>query len=428
MIDHERLLQLTDHDRSLELGKGRGAPRVAFVTSHPIQYQVPVFRCLAAAADLQFIVLFATLPDAAAQGAGFGVAFEWDIPLLEGYDYRVLRNVSSSPGVTHFRGCDTPEIESVLRELRIDVVIVNGWVVKTCLQTLRAAKRIGIPCIVRGEANNLRRRPWWKRLLQRLLVHRYDAVLPIGRANREFYRNLGISSLKMFDAPYCIENQRFARAAAAAEPRRSDLRSHWKIPDGATCFLSCGKFESKKHPVELLEAFLRVCRNTVQSNGGSAALHLLMVGDGEFKSRCEALVADFLASQDSSSSPVTFTGFLNQSQIVDAYVAADILVLPSDSGETWGLVVNEAMACGRPAIVSDLVGCAADLIRVGETGWVFPYGDWPALEQLMRRLLLEHPDLEAIGRRCQAAIRDYSPEIAAQGIMRAALYASGKMQ
>lgn len=119
--------------------------RVGFLTTHPIQYQVPVFRLLAEEPGIELTVLYAMLPDSAQQGVGFGVEFEWDVPLLEGYDYEVLENVAAVPNVTSFRGCDTPAIGEVLRRLHLDLLIVNGWVVKSCLQGLWAARRLGIP-------------------------------------------------------------------------------------------------------------------------------------------------------------------------------------------------------------------------------------------------------------------------------------------
>lgn len=391
--------------------------RVAFVTSHPIQYQVPVFRCLTQRPDLDLTVLFAMLPDAATQGAGFGVAFEWDLPLLEGYRYQVLDNVSPAPGVTHFKGCDTPGIEAVLRELAVNAVVVNGWVVKTCLQTLRACRRLGIPCIVRGEANNLRPRPLWKRLGQRFLVRKYDAVLPIGSANREFYRSHGVAEARMFDAPYCIENERFARAAAAATPRRALCRQRWAVTPDAVCFLYCGKFETKKHPIELLRAFLRADHAVRASAADLPPIHLLMVGDGELRQECERIVREHLASLGSNASAlVTFAGFLNQSEIVDSYVAADCLVLASDHGETWGLVVNEAFACSRPAIVSDLVGCAEDLVVPGETGLQFPFEDWDRLTDIFVSLAHAPAKLRTMGDAAAKRIEAYSPQHAADGI------------
>jgi glycosyltransferase involved in cell wall biosynthesis len=379
--------------------------KAVMVTSHPIQYQVPVFRHLTIMEDLEFSVLFAMIPDAATQGSGFGVRFEWDVPLLEGYPYQVLENVAPAPSVTRFSGCDTPGVYAVLRSLQPDVVIVNGWVVKTCLQALIACKRLGIPCLVRGEANNLRKRPAWKRILQRLLISQYSACLYIGEENRRFYRSLGVNEEKLFSAPYCIDNERFHHTAKSYAGQRYSLRAKWNIPADSTCYLYCGKFEHKKHPIELLKAFQNAC-------GGAANLHLLMVGDGELKAECEVLVAEHEL-------PVTFTGFLNQSEIVEAYVAADCLVLPSDAGETWGLVVNEAMVCGLPAIVSDLAGCASDLVLSGKTGFAFSFGDWTRLSELMIDSGRDRAMLSRLGEDARRRIQSYSPSTAARGISRA---------
>ena len=349
------------------------------------------------------MVFFAMLPDAAAQGDGFGVEFEWDIPLLEGYRYQVLENASRRPGVTHFSGCDTPGIQAELKSLNPDAVIVNGWVVKTCLQALWACKRLQIPCLVRGEANDLSERPAWKRILQRILVKQYDACLYIGQASKAFYEARGIASNRLFPAHYCIESQRFERAAQALQKDRLRLRNNWNIPGDSTCFIYCGKFEPKKHPVELIESFRAA--NELQSN-----LHLLMVGDGELRQRCEE-------EASKRQLPVTFTGFLNQSEIISAYVAADCLVLCSDAGETWGLVVNEAMACSRPALVSDLAGCHSDLIKAGTTGDVFSFGDWDELARRMADLGANRANLAAMGELARKRVELYSPEAAAQGML-----------
>jgi glycosyltransferase involved in cell wall biosynthesis len=171
------------------------------------------------------------------------------------------------------------------------------------------------------------------------------------------------------------------------------------------CYLFCGKFEEKKHPLELLRAF----NSSVKSANN---IHLLMVGDGELRAECEA----YARAHDL---PVTFTGFLNQSEIAEAYGLADCLVLASDAGETWGLVVNEAMACGLPAIVSELVGCASDLVIPGQTGAVFSFGEWNELSSLMVKLAELPEDLQIMGVRAKARVSDYSPETAAQGVLNA---------
>jgi glycosyltransferase involved in cell wall biosynthesis len=355
---------------------------------------------------IDLTVLFAQIPSERIQGAGFGVAFQWDIPLLEGYKYDLLTNVAQTPSVTSFRGCDTPNIHDKLKHLRPDLVVINGWVVKTCLQALFSSKRLSIPTAVRGEANLLRPRAFWKRLIQRFLVRRFDYALPIGIANRRFYESLGISNQRMFSSPYCIENDRFQQASDGARMQRNSLRQNWNIKENAFCLLFCGKFESKKHPIELVHAF----QESYQSNRN---LHLLMVGDGELRTTCQQYAMEH-------DLPITFTGFLNQSKIVDAYAAADVLVVPSDHGETWGLVVNEAMACGVPAIVSNLVGCREDLILEDKTGWSFEFGRWNQFVDILLKVA-ETPDkLPKMQENCRIQIGKYTPAHAAVGIATAA--------
>lgn len=386
-------------------------PRVAFVTSHPIQYQVPVFRELARRDDLEFQVLFAMLPDAKVQGAGFGVAFQWDVPLLEGYEYQVLNNVAKTPSVTNYAGCDTPKISSVIREKRFDVVVVNGWVVKTCLQALFACLRQRIPCLVRGEANDLRYRAGYKRLAQRLLVNRFDGVLPIGIESRKFYQARGIGVSRMFDSPYCVDNSSFSSIERNATSQ-AQARQRFGLSADRVVLIFCGKFEDKKHPLELLQAVAQAVKS-------GARLELLMVGDGPLRRSCEEFVSQ-------KQLPVHFAGFLNQSEIRQAYLAADLLVMPSDHGETWGLVVNEAFASGIPAVVSDQVGCASDLIHPGETGECFRFGDWDSLAELLVRLANDSGHLAEMGQRAKSLIANYSPQVAAEGIARGALWAASR--
>ena len=381
--------------------------RAAFVTSHPIQYQVPIFRLLAQRRDLEFTVFFCHVPDGKQQGDGFGVDFQWDLPLLEGYSYEILQNVAREPSVTSYYGCDTPGIAERFRRSGFDAVVVNGWVVKSCLQALHACRRLGIPCIVRGEANHLRPRPWWKRLLQRALIRQYAGYLYIGEANRRFYESYGARADQLFPARYCIENDRFARAAQDSN-RRISARTRWSIPDRVVCYLCCGKLIPKKHPLELLQAIQHAI-------AAGANLHLLVVGDGELRRRCEQFAQD-------NNLPVTFAGFLNQTEIVDAYLASDCLVLPSDYGETWGLVVNEAMACGRAAIVSDQVGCRQDLIIEGRTGLSFPFSRWSELADRLTDLASNRSRLRRMGEAAAKHVAQYSPAAAVDGIAQAVKY------
>jgi glycosyltransferase involved in cell wall biosynthesis len=379
--------------------------KVGLLTTHPIQYQIPWFRALHETPGIDLTVFYCLLPDAEQQGEGFGVPFTWDIPLLDGYRHQLLENVASHPSVGSFGGCDTPGIVRLVRDGGFDAFIVNGWVVKSCLQLLYACRRYGVPCIVRGESNSLRPRPFFKRAIHRLLLAQYSAFLYIGEGNRRFYRNGGVRDDQLFFAPYCIDGSRFSAAAAQLAPERGAFREKWGVPADALTFLFSGKFIAKKRPMDLLIAL-----NELGAEARAGNIHLMMVGTGELLDACKAFARDH-------DLPVSFTGFLNQSEIPAAYVCADVLLLPSDNGETWGLVVNEGMACGLPAIVSDQVGCHLDLITPGETGFVYETGNVRALADCMRRLSHSPDDVARLSRNARARVERYNYQAVLKGTL-----------
>lgn len=383
------------------------AIRLFAVETHPIQYKAPLFRAVAALPEVDLTVLFAMVPDADQQGAGFGVAFEWDLPLVEGYRHEVLDNRARHPSVTRFSGCDTPGMVACLRRERPDVVLVNGWVAKSCLQALWACRRLGIPCMVRGEANLLRPRGWWKHALHRILLRQYEAYLAIGTANEAFYRFHGCHPARIFPAPYGVDHARFAAAAHALQGTRDKIREDWKIPADALVVLFAGKMERKKHPEDVLLA-VALLPEALRSR-----VHVLFAGSGPELASCREMAA---ARQVRA----TFAGFLNQLRMPQAYAAADVLVLPSDAGETWGLVVNEAMASGRPALISRAAGCCGDLIVEGQTGYSFACHDVADLSRRIKTYLSEPRSTQRQGAFAARHIRAFDPACAAQGILAAA--------
>jgi len=448
--------------------------KVAIISTHPIQYHTPWF-CELAQQNIELKVYYALLPDQQQQAVGFGDAFAWDIPLLEGYDWELLPNKRESPAVTGFFRSSTPAIYSRLADSKPDVVIITGWQSLPLLQALWAAFRLGIPRIVRGESNGLRRRPLPVRGFHRLLFSLFDAFLAIGKLNRQFYLDYDIPSEKIFSAPYFVDNQRFMHQFRQDVRERPALRVGWNIDGGPgedgergrpgegetgrrgeleretasgrqspfvsrpsvggppsavdrrTCFLFAGKLEPKKRIIDLLRA-MDLAREPEErrttSDGrpplvrrrsslpGRPSIHLLVVGTGE-------LMEEARQFAESRGLPVTFAGFLNQTEITRAYAAADCLVLPSDYGETWGLVVNEAMACGLPAIVSDRVGCAPDVVEEGVTGGVFPCGDINALAQKLQAFASDPAKLARMAEQARQRISDYSAGNAVAGTMRA---------
>jgi glycosyltransferase involved in cell wall biosynthesis len=253
---------------------------------------------------------------------------------------------------------------------------------------------------LRAESNDLAPpAPSWMRQMKQLalgrLLSRVDRFLCIGAANERLYRRYGVPESRFYPAPYAVDNERFARQALALRPRRMELRRQWGIGDDAFCVLFCGKFMKKKRPLDLVNA-----ARSLISDGRLRNIHLLFVGSGELDSElrqachvvydAEAPVTQaFTARVNAALPPASFAGFLNQTEISRAYVAADCLVLASDHDETWGLVVNEALASGLPCLVSDACGCAEDL--VGER-FSFPLGNIDALTRKLKELHSEPPN------------------------------------
>jgi glycosyltransferase involved in cell wall biosynthesis len=380
--------------------------KIAIFAPHPIQYHIPWFQELSQRAGYDVKVYFASVPDAVKQGAGFDVAFNWDVPLFEGYDFKVLENTSSILKKNGFFSCLSKGIRNVLQQERPDIVILTGWQVFPLLQALFWTIILRIPRIVRGESNGLKPRSLKVQLVHRLLLPWYNGFLTIGKANRQFYKGYGVREQKMFSCPYFVDNKRFLAQAKQSSLKRNEYRAQWSIPDTAVCFVYVGKLIAKKRIQDQLAAL----EIALKHNGN---LHLLIVGTGELMDFARKKVKD-------QELPVSFTGFLNQTEITMAYVAADCLILSSDYDETWGLVVNEAMVCGLPAIVSDRAGSGLDLIEEEVTGTLYPFGNIPALADKILGMA-QHPEsMHGMGKKAQQIVlQNYNVEKAVRGTLEA---------
>lgn len=337
------------------------------VTSHPIQYQAPLFRALAERVDLTvYFAHRATGKDQAE--AGFDIGFDWDTDLTSGFRHVFLKNVSRRPSITRFSGCDTPSIGNALAADKVDVLAVYGWHLKSYLQAAGAGRSLGIPVMARTDSDLQTPRSPLKRALKAaaypIFFRQYAAFLPSGTRSAEYLRHYHVPQSRIHVVPYCIDVEGFASAAAHARIERERLRARFGAAAGERIVLFVGKLIQRKALPVLVAALGRL-----SASGRSA--RLVIAGSGH-------LAGELLEMANARRLPLTFAGFVNQSRMPEVYAAADVLVLASYV-DTWGLVVNEAFACGLPAIVSDRVGCAPDLIMDGLTGTVVPAGDIEAL-------------------------------------------------
>jgi glycosyltransferase involved in cell wall biosynthesis len=346
--------------------------RVAALLTHPVQYYSPWLARLAEATDLMVYYAHRQCGEGQA-AAGFGVAFDWDVPLLEGYRHRFLENVATRPGLARFGGCDTPEIAPILRAERYDALLLFGWNKKSLMQGWLGALRSNTPVFVRLDSQYAAQRSPLKRMLKRLiypplLSWSADYLSPGARTD-DYLRRHGVAAARIYRLPHMIDTERFSAGAAAARISGSaeTRRASWGAERGDFVFLYVGKLVPKKRPELLLAAFRAA---------GLRAARLVFVGDGPLRAALE--------TEADGDPRVHFAGFVNQAELPEVYAAADCLVLPSNAEETWGLVVNEAQACGLPAIVSVEAGSAPELIEDGRTGWTLRSPDPTALAALLR--------------------------------------------
>jgi glycosyltransferase involved in cell wall biosynthesis len=391
--------------------------RLAYLVSHPIQYQAPLLRRIAQEADIDLTVFFGS--DFSVRGykdEGFGVGVKWDVPLLDGYQHDFLPTIrdNSNPGVM------SPLNYGIFRRLRgskeaagFDVLWVHGYSSMNSLQGMLLAKSLGIPVLVRAE-------PWLgdrdrsgptlavKRLFFKLLRKLVDGALPIGTLNAEYWRHYLGKEFPLYPMPYAVDNHYFQSRREEAQEGRAVLQKELNLNPSRPVILFASKLQSRKRCTDLIEAY----KNLMAGPNVGPQPYLVIVGDGEERASLER------QAREGGLEGVRFCGFRNQSELPRFFDLAAVFVLPSQH-EPWGLIVNEVMNAGRAVIVSDDVGCQADLVENGVEGCVFPVGDVAALTDALRQVLATPETAKAMGQRGLAKIQSWNFEEDVRGLRRA---------
>lgn len=353
--------------------------RLAIVTSHPIQYNAPWFKLLAASEGVHPGVFYSWEQSAAGAkyDPDFKARIEWDIPLLDGYEYHFVKNVSADPGTHHFRGLVNPTLNAEIEAWKPDALLVYGWSFDSHLKCLRHFHG-KVPVLFRGDSTLLDEQPGLRRRLRRLLLRwvygHIDYALYVGTNNKQYFLQHGLRDRQLIYAPHAIDNARFEEPDGRYCTEAQAWRTRLGISTGDVALLFAGKLETKKDPGFLLEIARLI---------PDRRLKVIFAGTGELETT--------LRQQAGPDPRVHFIGFQNQQQMPVVYRLGDVYVLPSRGpGETWGLGVNEAMASGRAILMSEKAGGAPDLIDEGGNGIRFTPGSADALGKccsLVRRLL-----------------------------------------
>jgi glycosyltransferase involved in cell wall biosynthesis len=383
--------------------------RVLMLCSHPTQYSSPLWRRMAQDSRLDMLVAYCSLKGAEAHvDPDFGVEVAWDVPLLDGYQWEKIPNALPRRISRGFLSLINPGVGKLIQRGQFDAVLVfTGYMCATFWIALTAAKLAGIPILYGADATTLYPQDGrgWKVPVKKILWPRIfalaDVVLVPSSGTAALMRSLKIPPKRMQLTPYVVDNDWWTAMASRVD--RGAVRKNWNIPEDASVILFCAKLQPWKRPQDLLQAFAKA---SIPDS------YLVFAGDGAMRRQLERQAAELKIQ-----GRVRFLGFVNQSALPGIYCSSDVMVLPSEY-EAFGVVVNESMLCGCPVIASDRVGARLDLIRDGETGFVYSMGDIDMLSAVLRRAF-SCGQLKQMGAAARDRMAAWSPEMNAEGTIEA---------
>lgn len=365
--------------------------RLAVVTTHPIQYYAPLFRLLTERGKIKCKVFYTWEREATAYDVDFGRVIEWDIPLLDGYEYEFISNQGDLR--RNFFGVRNPDLINKIEHWEPDAVLVFGWNYYSHLKVLRHFKN-KIPVFFRGDSTLLNEKPGIKvfarRMFLRWIYSHVNTAFYVGKHNKDYFIAHGLHNNQLVFAPHAIDNDRFADPGGQYAREAMHWRKELGIKESDIVLLFAAKFQELKCAGLLIKAFLSC---------NESALHLVLAGNGEQE--------EYLKQLSANHPNIHFLPFQNQSRMPVLYKLGDIFCLPSHS-ETWGLAINEAMACGKAVIASDRCGCASDLVQNGKNGFIFEHNNEFDLAEKIRYFLSHSKDIERMGAASLEIIRDWS--------------------
>ena len=392
--------------------------KVLAIASHPVQYMAPLFRRMAQEASLDLQVAYCSLRGAAAAGydPDFQASVQWDVPLLDGYRWVEVPNKGA--GEESFWGLNNPGLRELIHEGKFDAVLCYVGYVRASFWIARRAARVGGAAFLFGtdaqsvEPRDARRwKTWTKKLLWPFLFRQADQIFVPSSGTFRMIESFAIPSDRITLTPYAVDNDWWKAQSARVD--RTAVRAQWSTAPDQPVILFCAKLQPWKRPLDLLLAFERAAL-------GHALL--LFAGEGPQRKELEE-EAIKLKIQDR----VKFLGFVNQSQLPALYTGADVLVLPSDY-EPFAVVVNEAMCCGCPAIVSDKVGAGRDLVLPVRPEFVFPVGDIAALAATLQLAFADRRELRETARRAGLHVEQHAPQITVARTIEAVSKAVGRVR
>lgn len=374
--------------------------RLAIVASHVIQYQDPFFRLLAKEPDIDLTVIYCSPAGAETyRDEDMKTSLRWDIDLLKGYRYVTLRNFGFGDGYTRLIN---PGVMPAILFGRYDAVILMfGWGSISALLAIAACRVSQTPFFLYGDSSFPPPESSWRAKLRatfiRAVFRLASGFMTSGVLNAAYYRHYGGDPKTFFLLPWAVDNERFERESRFVPGERDELRARYGIARDRVVFLFSAKLVPRKDPLTLVQAFQRM------RHRDRAAV--VFMGEGELRPRIEAEARE----------GVHLIGFVNQRDLPKHYAMCDVFVLPS-LYEPRGAVINEAMACGLPVIVTDRCGSIGDVVLEGENAFIYPAGDVDALAACMDRLAADEALRARMARRSREIIATWDFARGVEGV------------
>lgn len=381
------------------------------VDTHPVQYRVQLYRKLVTKYNMPAMAFYAEKKGVEGyQDKEFGCDVKWDVPLLEGYDSLFLTNKNHLRIFCSFKWFK--EIVGFTRANKVKAIFIPGYNHPVLMVAIFLALSQRIPIIYRAEATDHDKERGLVLAIVRdaVLKRLYSScfkILYIGKRALVHYKRLGVKSDKLIFSPYCVDENVF-HSSSSKDFDQFQRRFSMGLKLDSFILLYSGKISPRKNPGLILSA----CRLLDSEIRGK--IEVVFLGTGE-------LVAEL--KEKAKSLPdlsCHFLGFKNQTELKAYYEIVDALVMPSLYGETWGLVVNEALLSGIPCIVSDVVGCAPDLIEEGKTGYIFKNNDERDLKDIILKMYkMSDIDRAQMRKECLKKSSYYSSDHAVASIFKA---------
>ena len=382
--------------------------RLGMLTGCAVPYKVPVYRGLAATPGVDFTAIFASSAGVRPFDSGYSRDITWDVDLLDGYRSVFLKNADRAPALgTSFWSVRSPDIVGLLARSRFDVLWLDGYNSATYALAVATQTLAGRELLFREEQTMLHPRSLpvtlAKEVALRALLRGRHAMY-ISSENKRWFEHYGVPSHRLWPAPYTVDNEYFRGQAQLLRPQRQELRARFGIAaDAGPVVLSVSRLVEKKQPLHTLEVFRRL-----RSKQRCA---MLFVGSGPLERELRETVTRHGVPD------VHFAGFLNQTEVSAAYACADVFALLSREHETFGVVVAEAMNFGLPVVVTEKVGCHADLVTQGVNGYVVSVNDADAAEAALRRIISDDGRSDRMGQASLRRVDEWSPQATISGIL-----------